>query len=149
MTNAVAAYRKMMVSDLVLHKGHKLTIATYGRGDDIRSIAIECVECFTTLWDYEDPEVPSQAEEQREFVLADIRVGDIIAYYVGGEYRRVELNEVSADIKNGEPGFAGYLLDMEGERRYDTGWTSDATKPLEVWGYLDQLDSILCKGDQW
>jgi len=54
-----------------------------------------------------------------------MKVGDVIKYSpFGGGVREVVVTEVSADVKNGEPGFDGYLV-------------GDPTH--EVWGYASQV----------
>jgi len=56
------------------------------------------------------------------------KVGDVIEYTAFGDLRTVRVTNVEADIKNGEPGFDGILLDLYGE---ETG--------LTVWGYDYQI----------
>jgi hypothetical protein len=37
--------------ELLTHYGHKIEIVTYGRGEEIQNISIECVECYEVLGD--------------------------------------------------------------------------------------------------
>ena len=62
------------------------------------------------------------------------RLGDVIEYRPlgGGPTRRVVVDEVEDDIKNGYPGFGGHLV------------TEDFTEPTaSVWGYDDQIVRFL------
>jgi hypothetical protein len=55
------------------------------------------------------------------------KVGDTITYLTyGGTRRKIKVIGVEEDIKNGEPGFDGVVL--EGPEKGD-----------EVWGYDDQI----------
>lgn len=36
---------------LLEHKGHALTVATYGRGEVVYNIALECNDCNEVIWD--------------------------------------------------------------------------------------------------
>lgn len=57
------------------------------------------------------------------------RVGDVIEYTTFfGDLRTVRVEGVEAEIKNGQPGFYGVLLDAHGE---EAG--------LNVWGYDYQI----------
>lgn len=41
-------------SELVAHKGHDVTVITYGKDDDnVWNVAIECEKCGTVLLDYD------------------------------------------------------------------------------------------------
>jgi hypothetical protein len=65
--------------------------------------------------------------------MKDIRVGDIVHYSpFGGGNRRVKVTNREPDIKNGRPGFDGYLLDDIGARVANG----------EVWGYDDQITRV-------
>ena len=71
--------------------------------------------------------------------LSDIEIGDIVTYFVGREMRRVIVETVEVDIKNGISGFSGYTID----------WDNNPTKSFfknetrnNVWGYLDQVVDV-------
>lgn len=42
--------------DLVVHKGHKIQVVTYGHDDDPHNVAIECLDCCEVLLDIEKKE---------------------------------------------------------------------------------------------
>ena len=54
---------------ILLHKGHSLTIVTYGKDeDDVQNIALECETCNEVLWDSESctgdhQDVPNSIEK--------------------------------------------------------------------------------------
>lgn len=57
----------------------------------------------------------------------DYRVGSVIRYRsFGGEFRTVKVDEKSADIKDGRPGFGGQTTDDAG-----------------CWGYDDQIVRVV------
>jgi len=61
-------------------------------------------------------------------------VGDILEYAAfGGEVRRIRVEAVEDDIKNGRPGFDGRLV------RPTRGMYAGET----VWGYDDQITTII------
>ena len=57
------------------------------------------------------------------------RVGSIIQYRSFGELRTVEVEEKSDDIKHGQPGFDGKIL-------------NDTTGFPHIWGYDDQIVAV-------
>lgn len=42
--------------ELLDHAGHSIVIATYGDEDDPENVAIECVDCYEVLLDYDREE---------------------------------------------------------------------------------------------
>lgn len=38
---------------LLEHRGHSLTVATYGKGEVIYNVALECADCSEVVWDEE------------------------------------------------------------------------------------------------
>lgn len=64
--------------------------------------------------------------------MRDYKVGDIIEYSpFGGGIRRVRVTARHADVKNGEPGFDGELVD------------SSHALGNEVWGFDRQIVRVL------
>jgi exosome complex RNA-binding protein Csl4 len=59
------------------------------------------------------------------------KVGDIVTYRtIGGEYRRVEIEIIGDETKNGRPVFDAILLDA----------TNDGSLPGDlVWGYVADI----------
>lgn len=43
----------MDTARLLEHKGHALTVATYGRGEVVYNVALECADCSEVVWDEE------------------------------------------------------------------------------------------------
>jgi hypothetical protein len=65
----------------------------------------------------------------------DYAVGSIIQYRAfGGVFRIVRVTEKEADVKNGEPGFCGVVIE---------GDESDQ----DIWGYDSQITRIVDLGD--
>jgi hypothetical protein len=61
--------------------------------------------------------------------MSDYNVGDVITYSpFGGGMRTVKVTAKEADIKNGEPGFDGTIIDGHPD---DVG--------MSVWGYDRQI----------
>lgn len=61
----------------------------------------------------------------------DYAIGDIVIYWVGTHYREVLVDEKEEDIKNGSPGFGGYV-------------TNDVPdKGMCVWGYDSQIEMVV------
>lgn len=58
------------------------------------------------------------------------RVGSIIQYRSFGGLRTVEVEEKSDDIKHGQPGFDGKIL-------------NDTTGFPHIWGYDDQIVAVI------
>lgn len=59
-------------------------------------------------------------------------VGAVIEYRTfGGGLRRVRVDDVDLDIKNGRPGFSGEMVGAEGDEL------------AGVWGYCDQLVRVV------
>lgn len=66
--------------------------------------------------------------------MHEYEVGDVVEYRpFGGGLRAVRVCDKDSDIKNGRPGFDGYLLDEEG----------DEFKEATVWGYDEQIVRVL------
>ena len=67
-------------------------------------------------------------------------IGDVIEYSpFGGGLRRVLVDEVDVDIKNGRPGFSGLELEAgatSGDAEYSSG----------VWGYCSQVVRVVGPG---
>ena len=56
------------------------------------------------------------------------QVGDVITYSpFGGGERRTRVTAVEDDVKNGRPGFDGYVI------------TASGARGESVWGYDDQI----------
>lgn len=41
----------MEIEKMLEHKGHAITVVTYGRGEVIHNVALECNDCSEVLWD--------------------------------------------------------------------------------------------------
>jgi hypothetical protein len=71
-------------------------------------------------------------------------VGDIVHYQTFGciETRRVMVTSKDDDIKNGRPGFDGFVI-RPGET-YDIQWDldEDSLQRRLVWGYDDQIIAV-------
>jgi hypothetical protein len=73
------------------------------------------------------------------------RVGDVVKYRTfGGQLRRVRVTRKEADVKNGEPGFDGKLLDTieRGALVKASAWHE------EVWGYDRQIVEVEGKEEE-
>lgn len=65
--------------------------------------------------------------------MGNLKIGAIVEYETfGGGKRRVILDEVSDDIKNGRPGFGGEIV---------TG----PDRGMSVWGYADQITRVVAE----
>jgi hypothetical protein len=56
-------------------------------------------------------------------------IGSTVVAYVSGRSNRIIVDQKEADIKNGEPGFGGYILDGPDKGR-------------SVWAYDSQIESV-------
>jgi hypothetical protein len=43
----------MDTARLLEHQGHALAVATYGKGEVIYNVALECEDCSEVVWDKE------------------------------------------------------------------------------------------------
>lgn len=43
----------MDIERLLEHKGHALTVATYGKGEVVYNVSLECADCGEVVWDEE------------------------------------------------------------------------------------------------
>lgn len=68
--------------------------------------------------------------------IKDLVGKTIIKREWGGGLRHVVVEAVYEDVKNGEPGFDGYFVDSDGDRRGNPKFD-------RTWGYADQIVSIV------
>lgn len=69
--------------------------------------------------------------------VGDVDTGDIVLVDIGEGPQYILLEEISDDIKNGEPGWSGRSVNADGTPNYDR---------YDKWGYADQITRIQSKG---
>ena len=81
---------------------------------------------------------------QTQVRFENLTVGSVITYKnLGGQHLIVQITELENDIKNGETGFAGFVLDVEWLPMPNPTPELHSGKWHEVWGYTWQITDII------
>ena len=52
---------QIVVDKILAHQGHKIECVSYGQGDEIANVALECMKCHEVIIDYDldNPNAPA------------------------------------------------------------------------------------------